>query len=83
MKQTLIAIDQVFNTFFKLNGEKGMADETLSARAWRCRAYDPRWHIWIDRLFFWQKGHCKAAYESEMSRKHLPEEYRVNVSTWD
>lgn len=38
--QLAIAIDQVLNT---LAG--GWADETLSARAWRCRATRRRWRI--------------------------------------
>lgn len=70
--QVLIALDQLVNTFLG-----GMADETLSARAWRnhlkCRR---TWPVKvINMLFFWQKNHCRTAYESEKQRKHLPEGY--------
>jgi len=76
MKQFLIAIDQVVNTLVYLKSEGfGFADETLSARAWRLRA-DSNGYKVINVLFFWQDSHCLAAYESEMSRKHLPEEYQ-------
>ena len=69
MKQFLIAIDQVFNTIFG----SGWADETLSAYAWRRQ---DRLYVWIDKLFFWDKDHCKESYESERLRMQLPPEYR-------
>lgn len=71
--QVLVAIDQLINTLFW-----GMADETLSARAWRHKLDGSRsWPAWIiDRLFFWQKDHCKWAYESEVERRQLPKEYQ-------
>lgn len=34
------------------------------------------WRNLINDLFWSQEGRCLAAYESEMSRKHLPKEYR-------
>lgn len=67
--QTAVALDQLLNA---VTG--GWADETLSARCWRQRA-NKRWNRArkiIDALFFWQKGHCKEAYESEWRRAHLP-----------
>lgn len=73
MKQILIAIDQLANT---LGG--GMADETLSARAWRVQS---PMHKVIDTLFFWdhlgEKRHCQLSYESELLRTQLPGAYRV------
>lgn len=72
----LIAVDQVFNTLVYLSSEGfGLPDETLSARAWRLRDDSDAYKV-INALFFWQDNHCKAAYESELSRKHLPKEYR-------
>ena len=70
--QVLVAIDQLINTFFW-----GMADETLSARAWRHHLQGDRsWPVHIlDALFFWQDQHCKQAYESELERKQLPAGY--------
>lgn len=54
------------------------ADETLSSRCWR-------WHLdgvrsWpyrlVDGLFWWQKNHCRSAYESERKGRQLPPELR-------
>lgn len=74
-----LAVDQLFNVLLG-----GMADETLSARAWRC-AQKRRWWALIfrpaiDALFFivtlgGQKTHCRDAWESELLRRHLPVEY--------
>lgn len=71
--QILIAIDQFFNTLIA-----GYADETLSSRAYRHKKDGSRaWPAWIiDHLFFWQDEHCKASYESELERAHLPPELR-------
>ena len=71
--QVLIAVDQLINA---LCG--GMADETLSSRAYRLRVERGRKlpSMLINCLFFWQKDHCKAAYESELERAHLPETMR-------
>ena len=70
--QILVAIDQFVNTLMG-----GMADETLSARAWRNHLRGRRsWPVKIiDALFFWQKDHCREAYESEVERKQLPAGY--------
>lgn len=76
MKQLLIAADQLLNTVTWIKGDGfGYADETLSARAWRLRAQSSAWRR-IDRLFFFDKDHCRTSYESEVRRKHLPSEYR-------
>lgn len=70
--QILVALDQLVNTLMG-----GMADETLSARAWRNHMKGRR--SWpakiIDTIFFWQKDHCREAYESEVERKQLPAGY--------
>lgn len=70
--QVLIAIDQFVNTLFC-----GMADETLSARAHRHYVKgDRKWPRYIiNTLFFFQKDHCKEAYQSEVDRKQLPAGY--------
>lgn len=71
--QILVAVDQLANTLLG-----GMADETLSARAWRHHLDGSRdWpRAIIDVLFFWQTDHCRSAYESEVERRQLPPEYR-------
>lgn len=71
--QVLIAVDQLINAFFG-----GMADETLSSRAHRLKI--ERGRKWVSAvinvIFFFQKDHCKEAYESELKRAHLPETMR-------
>lgn len=76
MKQILIALDQVLNCCIKLSDGWGMADEMLSARAWRLRDSHPWLCAWIDRLFFWDGNHCSECYQIELERKQLPSEYR-------
>lgn len=73
-KQILIAIDQLVNAICG-----GWADETISSVAWRKRGECKQWELLrcaIDTLFFWQKDHCRCAYESEKERQHLPPELR-------
>ena len=71
--QILIAIDQLINTLFG-----GMADETLSSRAYRLEL--ERGRSWarklIDALFWFDKSHCKESYESEILRRQLPPSMR-------
>ena len=80
MKQFLIAIDQTLNTLAWAEGEGfGMADETVSARAWRLQ-HRSAWGVAraiIDAIFFWQDGHCESSYRIELARKHLPSEYGI------
>lgn len=75
MRQVAIAFDQLANTFIG-----GMADETLSARAHRMRMKKQRVWGWtaaaLDKLFFWQEGHCADAWESERARRQLPLSYK-------
>ena len=73
-KQIPIAIDQLVNAICG-----GWADETISSVAWRKRGEGKQWELLrcvIDALFFWQKDHCRCAYESEKERRHLPPELR-------
>ena len=69
-----IAVDQLFHALIG-----GHADETLSAAAYRQRHQSRTWK-WLynslNALFFWQTDHCYLSYQSELARKHLPEEYR-------
>lgn len=73
IEQVLVAIDQLGNALLG-----GWADETLSSRSHRQNS-KLRWHIMekiINTLFFFQKDHCRKAYESEIHRKQtfpLPE----------
>ena len=53
----------------------GYADETISARCYRegrktaCKI--------LDAIYFWQKAHCRSAFQNELARKHLPSVYNV------
>lgn len=65
-----IAFDQFMNAL--CNGDE---DETLSSRAHRMRRKgQPVWG-WtarvIDRLFFWQPGHCEMAWRYEMAQAEM------------
>ena len=71
IKQFLIAVDQVFKTLLG-----GMADETLSARAYRQRDKHPWRMKIIDSLFFWEGSHCYKSWLSEVERRQLPSAYR-------
>ena len=66
-----IAADQLVNAALA-----GAPDETISSRAHRMRAKGQPYWGWtanaIDRIFFWQPGHCEAAYLSEQRRKQMP-----------
>ena len=63
-----IGLDQLANTVLA-----GDPDETLSSRAYRAEQSGQRYWGWtrraIDLLFFWQPGHCRAAYEYELQRR--------------
>lgn len=54
------------------------ADETLSSHCWRWHLYGIRsWPCrMVDALFWWQKAHCRSAYESERDGRQLPPELR-------
>lgn len=69
-KQVLIALDQLVNTLCN-----GMADETMSARAWRNRESYPRVVKAINFLFR-DPNHCEDSYKSEVTNQHLPPEYK-------
>ena len=71
IKQVLLALDQLANTLLG-----GMADETLSARAYRTRGTNPWRMRVIDTLFFWQDSHCYNSWLSEVDRRQLPSAYR-------
>lgn len=75
--QGWIAFDQWINALIF----RGWADETISARAYRGAAQGKRkWEIIqriINGLFFWQKDHCRASFEMEINRSHMPAAYRT------
>lgn len=71
-KNLLIAIDQLVNALLG-----GHADETLSSRAHRARLIGkPLAAEVIDWLFFFDKDHCREAFESERTGRQLPPEMR-------
>ena len=76
-KNFLVGLDQSLNTLIRIDGEYGHPDEMLSARAWRVRHTHPQYAKWIDRLFFWDYGHCQRCYNVERQLKQLPGDYRA------
>jgi hypothetical protein len=79
LKQQLLAVDQLLNTLCWFLPGGVWADESFSARSWRCRDLKP-FHILrplIDGLFFWQDGHCELSYEEELKRSQSPKEERA------
>lgn len=77
MRQFFIALDQTANTLVWIKGDGfGMADETLSARAYRLQS---SWMRFIDGMFFWQEEHCKQAFYAELYGTQLPDIYRSKL----
>jgi len=76
-RQAWIALDQWVHCLFYTDA---MADETFSARCWResvdASSTDRRRAKWTRRVklidMVFGKGHCHAAFESELNRKQLP-----------
>lgn len=77
-----VALDQLANALLL-----GHADETLSARAWRVerdgKVFGKVSRPLIDGVFLlitlgWDRQHCRAAYESEVSRKQFHPVYRTS-----
>lgn len=78
----LIALDQLANALLA-----GEPDETLSARTHR-KADAGQW-FWralrwvIDLAMLWEsRNHCRVSYEREVTRAHLPQEYRRAEMSW-
>lgn len=80
MKQLAIAIDQLVNTLFFVMGDGfGMADETISARLFRCHLQGligDRWYRLVDALMF-DAEHCYRSWRNEIERRQLPGYYSV------
>ena len=73
--QNFIALDQLLNTL-----TFGMADETLSSRAFRAdvkgRIFGRIFRPLIDALFFFDKDHCMKSFINEVQRRHLPKHFQ-------
>ena len=68
--RVLIAVDQLFNSILG-----GWPDESLRARAWRCKDRNMKWkiaRIVIDTIFFFDPDHCQTSDLAERQRKHSP-----------
>jgi hypothetical protein len=78
-----LGLDQLLNCVIWLPGDGwGTADETISARAWRCwlaGLIPSFWYRAIDALFFWQDHHCYHAWRSEIERRQLPDHYQLET----
>ncbi len=75
LKKIMIALDQLLTVVFLARGQP---DETFSSVCWRWELSGKR--SWprrlVDRLFWWDRDHCRTSYEAELRREHLPEELR-------
>jgi hypothetical protein len=71
VKRVLIAFDQLINALLA-----GYPDESVSARAYRCRTSLFWWWVMRSTDFLFGVDHCKQSYEAEVVDKHLPREYR-------
>ena len=81
LEQILIAVDQLIHVILSsitMPTKKHYADETMSSFAYRLYRDKEKkhWYHFINMLFFFQKDHCREAYESELERNHLPIEMR-------
>ena len=87
--QALVSIDQALHNIggaiwaglalllVKTPTGQTWADETLSSRCHRWRIAGIAWPARIvNALFWWQKDHCRSAYESERDGRQLPPELR-------
>ena len=77
MKQFFISLSQTLNTLLG-----GMADETISAAAYRTerknRLLGIAFRPVIDLIFLpIERDHCRKAYEAEKRGSQLPKEYQV------
>lgn len=78
--QPLIAFDQFLNCLIYIDGDGfGCADETLSARLFRCQLQEllsDKPHKLVDALLWFDKNHCYESWRSEVERRQLPSFYR-------
>ena len=71
-KAIFVALDQLANALLG-----GWPDETISSRAHRRRLNGkPFLANLIDRLFWFDRDHCRESYESEREGRQLPPEAR-------
>lgn len=54
----------------------GMPDETLCSRMYRKKLDGNKFGavacVVLNKLFFWEKDHCKDSYDAELERRHFP-----------
>ena len=74
IRNILISIDQLVWVFVTLG--YGYPDETISSASYR---YEKKGALWarfmrpfVDFLFFFEKDHCRNAYQSEVLRTQAP-----------
>jgi hypothetical protein len=88
MKQIILAVNQLINTFVWSSYDKenfeygfGRADETISARLWRLNDKSTNWKFVqgvVDTVFefFGESDHTYKAWVAELQRRHLPPPYQ-------
>ncbi len=73
-------LSQLYNVLSAFDLDNTGPNESVSARAHRQGLWiEP----WIDRLFFWQSGHCERAYLSDVADAYaLIKEHEVRNGTY-
>lgn len=79
LKNLLLWVDQGGNVFLL-----GSPDETISARSYREGVLNGKRHWaamnwFVNKLFWFEPEHTKAAYEAEQARCHLPADYHLGA----
>lgn len=83
MIQPLVAFDQFVNCCIYIPGDGwGWADETVSARLFRCYLQghiSSQWYLTVDTVaaVLGDLDHCYKSWRSEIERRQLPDYYRI------
>lgn len=64
MSNRLIRIGDAMSQFFNVLLLGGHPNESLSGRAWRTQSV---WYKVIDSLLWFDKDHCRTAYENDVA----------------
>lgn len=78
MKRIGIILNAITQLIGAVSGRTLNANESLSGSSWRTRETPTGAFLykWLNRIFFWQKDHCKeAALRELVDAKQLLKEY--------
>lgn len=60
--------ERFVNRMVTIDGERGSANETISARAFRLRRKHPNLFAFMNALHFWEDDHCLNCWINEHVR---------------